>query len=289
MTASLLLCTDLDRTLVPNGEAPESPGAREYFRTLAARPEIHLVYVSGRDTGRVRAVIEEFDLPLPQHVISDVGSAIFDTRKNGDWQLNRQWEAEIGRHWGVAGSKRLTETLSAISILESQETSKQGPYKLSFYFPSALSEQEVLNTVRVAVSPLEIPVSLVCSIDEPRNIGLLDVLPEGADKLHAILFLRRVLQIPVNRIVFCGDSGNDLSVLTSQVPGVLVANASSAVKNDAIRLAQQVGNDKQLYVAKGSFMGMNGNYAAGILEGVCHFYPETLDWIAGHTADESNT
>ena len=34
MSAHLLLCTDLDRTLLPNGEQPESPPARALF----ARP-----------------------------------------------------------------------------------------------------------------------------------------------------------------------------------------------------------------------------------------------------------
>jgi sucrose-6-phosphatase len=44
----LLLCTDLDRTLIPNGFQPESPSAKKRFARLAARPEICLVYVTGR-------------------------------------------------------------------------------------------------------------------------------------------------------------------------------------------------------------------------------------------------
>ena len=35
MSACLLLCTDLDRTLLPNGEQPESPQARTLFARLA--------------------------------------------------------------------------------------------------------------------------------------------------------------------------------------------------------------------------------------------------------------
>ncbi|MCI5126782.1 MAG: haloacid dehalogenase, partial [Candidatus Electrothrix sp. AR5] len=31
----LLVCTDLDRTLLPNGPQPESPGARPAFAALA--------------------------------------------------------------------------------------------------------------------------------------------------------------------------------------------------------------------------------------------------------------
>ncbi|MEJ2621733.1 MAG: haloacid dehalogenase, partial [Candidatus Thiodiazotropha sp.] len=34
MSVKLLLCTDLDRTLIPNGSQPESAGAREAFKQL---------------------------------------------------------------------------------------------------------------------------------------------------------------------------------------------------------------------------------------------------------------
>jgi len=34
-----------------------------------------------------------------------------------------------------------------------------------------------------------------------------------------------------------------------------------------------------LYIAKGDFLDMNGNYAAGVLEGVAHFLPETITWM----------
>ncbi len=26
-------------------------------------------------------------------------------------------------------------------------------------------------------------------------------------------------------------------------------------------------------------MGMNGNYAAGILEGIAHYHPDTIEWM----------
>jgi hypothetical protein len=35
----------------------------------------------------------------------------------------------------------------------------------------------------------------------------------------------------------------------------------------------------RLYPATGGWKGMNGNYAAGVLEGVVHFFPETAGWL----------
>ena len=40
MTGKLLLCTDLDRTLLPNGESPESERARPLFRRLEKKDHL---------------------------------------------------------------------------------------------------------------------------------------------------------------------------------------------------------------------------------------------------------
>ena len=76
--------------------------------------------------------------------------------------------------------------------------------------------------------------------------------------------------------VFSGDSGNDMEVLVSPIPSVLVANANDEVKRSALEIAANAGNAKQLFVSQGDFLGMNGNYSAGILEGVAHFHPDSL-------------
>ena len=77
MTKPILICTDLDRTLLPNGKQPESPGARAGFRRLVSRPEITLAYVSGRHRRLVEDAIREYELPLPDWVIGDVGTTIY--------------------------------------------------------------------------------------------------------------------------------------------------------------------------------------------------------------------
>ena len=78
------------------------------------------------------------------------------------------------------------------------------------------------------------------------------------------------LQLGNAQVLFAGDSGNDLDVLCSDLPAVLVANASDEVREQALQLASQAGTTAQLYLAQGT-LG-NGHYAAGILEGIAHFY-----------------
>ena len=83
-----LLCTDLDRTLIPNGAQAESPGAREHFRQLVGREEVTLAYVSGRHRALIEQGIAEYGLPQPDYAIADVGATIYRV-KAGSWEI---WE-----------------------------------------------------------------------------------------------------------------------------------------------------------------------------------------------------
>jgi hypothetical protein len=100
-----------------------------------------------------------------------------------------------------------------------------------------------------------------------------------ASKYHAIEALMRLQKFDYASTVFCGDSGNDLEVLVSAIPAVLVANAQPQLREQASRLANEGGHGEQLYIAHGNFMAMNGNYSAGILEGVAHYQPQALAWM----------
>lgn len=274
MSCRLLLCTDLDRTLIPNGSQAESPGARALFARLVAQDDVVLTYVTGRDASLIAAAIEEYDLPKPQHLVADVGTTILDLGVDGQWSRNLEWHQHIGQDWGEHGRDAIAKQLSRLRELEPQEPARQGRFKLSFYVPAQLRWDELLDTVSTRIARVGMPVTLVHSIDEPRDVGLLDVLPERASKLHAIRFVMRVSGFDTSETLFCGDSGNDLSVLASEIPGVLVANAAEDVRRRAWQLAEQAGTHKQIYIARGGLLGMNGNYAAGIIEGVQHFYPE---------------
>ena len=104
----LLLCTDLDRTLLPNGDAPESPSARERFARVAARPEVSLVYVTGRHRESVQRAIAEYGLPTPRHAICDVGSSIYqiargeaarEAASGGEWRISARWNRQLASAW----------------------------------------------------------------------------------------------------------------------------------------------------------------------------------------------
>ena len=280
MRERLLICTDLDRTLIPNGVETESPEARTWFHSLAALPEIVLAYVTGRDQKLVRDAVEAYNLPLPAFVVGDVGSTIY-TCAGWHWQPWAAWEAHIAPDWGGRSHGQLAALLRGLSALQLQEEAKQNSHKLSYYVGLGVNHRELLAAMEMRLRAEGIRASLIWSIDEPAAIGLLDVLPARATKRHAIEFLMEEHGFDLNNTVFAGDSGNDLPVLVSPIPAILVHNASPEIKREAQQLAEKAGTAAALYLARGGFHNMNGNYAAGIVEGLAHYHPALTARLEG--------
>ena len=268
----LLLCTDMDRTVIPNGSQPEDPQAHSSFKAFCANEAVTLVYVTGRHQALVKEAITEYNLPEPDFVITDVGTKIYNVTGQ-DWQVLESWEAEIDKDWHGKDHTQIKQLLGAVSELKLQEPEKQNTHKLSYYLPLHMDHTLVMDRMEALLNAKGIDASLIWSVDEPENIGLLDVLPRNATKVHAIEFLRDLLGYQLEEMVFAGDSGNDLPVLTSRIHSVLVANASSDVKETAQHIVAHNGYANALYLADQDVLGMNGNYTAGILQGIRHFAP----------------
>lgn len=277
----LLICTDLDRTLLPNGTQPESPEARTIFTRLVSRPEVCLVYVSGRNLALVQEAIQEYDLPAPHWIVGDVGSTMY--KFEGDrWKSWQNWTQQIAGDWrgfNAIDLEPLFSDLAEISHLVLQEPDQQSRFKLSYYLPLDIEKDALQQYIKLRLEEQNIAASLIYSVDEAKEIGLLDILPARATKLHAVEFLMGQLNFDDGNTVFAGDSGNDLPMLISAVPSVLVANAPEDIIVQSQQQAKELGNTHRLYLAQGGFLGMNGNYSAGILEGIVHYYPDTQRWI----------
>jgi sucrose-6F-phosphate phosphohydrolase len=282
--STILLCSDLDRTLLPNGPQPESPQVRALLRSVAERPEVKLAYVSGRHRELLREAIDSYRLPEPDYAITDVGTRIYTSNAAGHWRVWDAWEAEIGPDWNGMRHDELAGLFADLSPLTLQETEKQNTFKLSYYVALDTEHAALMEDMSLRLAYAGVRANLIWSVDELEHIGLLDVLPASANKLHAIRFLIEALHIPASRTLFAGDSGNDLAVLTSGMRSVLVANAAQDVRETAVQAVRESGHRDSLYLAKGSFFGMNGNYAAGVLEGLAHFFPETAEWLGGKDA-----
>jgi len=276
----LLICTDMDRTLLPNGAAAESAGARDLFARLAARPEVSLAYVTGRHLALIQEAIRHYALPVPDFAIADVGTTIYEIGR-GRWQAWQAWSCEIDGDWQGREARELHLLLHGIDGLRLQEAEKQNRHKLSFYVPLTMDAEALQADVAARLENSGLRANLIWSIDEELDIGLLDILPVSANKRHAVEFLMRQHGFALDDTVFAGDSGNDLDVMLSPIQSVLVANASEDVRAAAAKAPAGA----SVYVARGGFLGMNGNYAAGILEGVAHFLPDAGEWLEEAACD----
>lgn len=268
-----LICTDLDRTLIPNGAQPESPAAGERFRRLVSREEVTLAYVTGRHRALIEQAIAEYNLPQPDFAIADVGSTIYRADPAG-WQQWDEWDEQIAPDWRGLSHDELYRLLSGFPELRLQEKEKQNRHKLSFHVPTGTEPQALIAGMAGRLEHAGIRANLIWSIDEAAGVGLLDVLPACANKLHAIMFLMQRCGFRHENTLFAGDSGNDLDVLLSDLPAVLVANADAETRERAANAHKAA-----LYIARGDYLGMNGNYSAGILEGAAHYWPEVDAWL----------
>ena len=267
MTATKILATDLDRTLLPNGRWPKDSGAIELFNTLTESHGVCVVYVTGRSLSLTEAAIEEFGVRHPHILISDVGTAIRRFDGNG-WEPDSGWEAHVRRTSPGWDAEAVRHALGGIDGLVEQEREHCGPFKQSYYVDHA-EREAILEAVDQRVKG-QFDEVIIYSFDSESGDGLLDLLPNSATKQTALEYISDVLGITKSQVVFCGDSGNDVYPLTSGFRGVLVRNADEQLVAE-VREAMRANPELTVYFAQGDFKGLNGYYTSGVIEGAYHY------------------
>jgi len=146
---------------------------------------------------------------------------------------------------------------------------------LSYYISLKYDHKKLLKKIKLRLEEVNIKSNLIWSVDEEKNIGLLDILPKSANKYQAINYLMNKENFTLENTVFAGDSGNDLDVLVSPIKSILVANAHEEIKNiiQKMQLEEAV---NYIYIAQGKYLNLNGNYSAGILEGIVYYFPNLI-------------
>lgn len=272
-----LLCTDLDRTLLPNGHQKESSKAREIFTHLISHKNIDLAYVSGRSLQLVKEAIKHYALPKPVYIICDVGSSIYKRVHKDELAYDKVvgWQTIISQDWGEYDSSYLRTFIKEGGNLKAQPDENQTPYKLSYTVTPSSNMHIEIERIQQLLKTHNINSSIIDSIDETLDEGLIDILPKSANKKNAITYIVDTLGYSDEHVFFSGDSGNDLDVLNSPYKVTLVANATEQVIERALSIHQKTLGTSHLYIAKGSpENGLNGNYSSGIAEGFMHYFPE---------------
>ncbi len=262
-----ILATDLDRTLLPNGKWQADEGAIPLFNRLTRESEILLVYVTGRSLDLTERAIREYGVRFPDVLCGDVGTTI-RKYEQGLWHVDGGWVERVHRASPRWDAVTVRDAVADIEGLVEQEVEHQNQFKQSYYVRHEHRER-ILHEVDQRVKGRFDEV-IVYSFDSLDGRGLLDFLPDSATKLTALEYVAREYGARRDEVVFCGDSGNDIFPLTAGFRGVLVKNADEQLVAN-VRAAMAADPQLQVYFARGGFMGLNGNYTSGVIEGCCHY------------------
>ncbi|MGD9275832.1 MAG: HAD-IIB family hydrolase [Candidatus Pacearchaeota archaeon] len=267
----ILIATDLDRTLLPNGNHKLSKGAINSFKILIKKTnkKIILIYITGRNKTLILQAIKKYNLPKPEFCISMVGSVIYKYEKNSLIE-DKNWENHLKKSSKNFNSEKIISSLKDIKQLKLQPKKYLNDFKVSYYLKNKSLLKSTLKKIKLELKKNKINAKVIYSFDVNRKIGLIDVMHKNANKLSALYFLLDKLKIKKQNIVYCGDSGNDLEIFKSGIKSILVKNASYDFKE---KLKKEIKKNKKMkiYFARGNFKNLNGNYVSGILEGINHY------------------
>ncbi len=262
------IATDLDRTLLPNGNQPYD-GSMHLFNEILKKERFKLIYVTGRSLELVKDAIIEYHAPYPDFIIGEVGTKIY-SRKGDRFVEDKGWLKNVKgltRCWSIYAFKK---ELSVLKGLRLQEEDKQNVFKLSYYVDELKNAEIVVKGATRIIESICPDAAIIYSVDETNNIGFLDILPKHATKLTALEYLTKKEGLAKDKVICCGDSGNDILFLSVGYKSILVRNATRDVRNVVKGLCFQENCEEMLYIAEG-YGKLNGYYVSGIIEGLIKF------------------
>ncbi|WP_199332944.1 HAD-IIB family hydrolase [Nostoc sp. FACHB-190] len=238
-TADRFLVTEIDNTLLGDQEALH----KLIHRIRAEGHTTGVGIATGRNLRSTLNMLEEWEFPMPDLLITSAGSEIYYGPKI---VTDTSWEKHISYNWQPAA---IREAMKDIPGLELQPPDTQGKFKISYFVDAdkAPHFREIIRHLRQQ----QLPVKGIFS----HNMYL-DLLPFRASKGDALRYVALKWGLPVKQFLVAGASGNDESMLTGNTLAVVVGNYSKEI--------HKLRGYPQIYFAQ-------GRYAWGILEALDHY------------------
>lgn len=232
----LLLATDLDGTFL----AGKSAYKQMLYRMIRQRPDVILVFVTGRGLETVISLLNDPVIPNPHYIICDVGATIV----NGlTLEPIQPLQSAIEEKW--PGHLDIYNKLKNVKGLQWQEVPQMR--RCSFFY------NEDTDLEQVSIISKSLGCDMLLSAEK-----YVDILPPGVNKGYSLQQLVKLLKIQSDGILVAGDTLNDLSLFNTGYKGVVVGQAETKLL-DATRDMPHV------YQAAKSGCG-------GILESFTHYY-----------------
>ncbi len=238
MQVERMVILDIDNTLTGNSQAT----ARLMDVLKAHREKVAFGVATGRTIDSALQHLKENEVPLPDILITSVGSEIYYS--GGEFR-DTGWTTHINNKWD---RERLRGLLAEVSFLQPQSAETERQFKISYFLEPDVQH---LKTIRDILSGAKVRYNLIYS-----HQRYLDLLPQRASKGKALRYLSFKWNLPLNRFLVAGDSGNDEEMLRGEPYGIVVGNYS--------REMEVLRGKWRVYFAKNT-------HADGVLEGIQHY------------------
>lgn len=237
-TVDRLLICDIDNTLLGDRDA-----LGRLVAQIRERDDIAFGIATGRHLQSALKVLKEWDVPVPDVLVTSVGSEI---HYGNGMVADAAWARHIDYRWHP---RLLRDALKPVRGLKLQPGGNQGRFKLSYFVdPDIVPE---MTEIRTLLRKRDLHCKLIYS-----HCQFLDLLPMRASKGLAIRHLMIQWGLAPERVLVAGDSGNDTEMLRGETLGVVVGNHHSEM--------EELRGEPRIYFAEGHF-------AAGVLEGIGHY------------------
>jgi len=208
-----ILVTDIDNTLTGNAEARAA-----FLDALRdAGVNVGFAVATGRSLPRALEALDERRVPRPDILICATGTAIhYGDRLTPD----RSWAHQIDYHWHPEKVRELLMDREGLTLLEEDPPT---PFRLRFR--RACADAPSIQWIRRALRGEGLRVT--ATLDHERD---LDITPVRASPGLAIRFLSYKWDLPPERFLVAGDSGNDADMLAGETLGVVVQNHTAELR-----------------------------------------------------------
>ncbi|MDI6400853.1 HAD-IIB family hydrolase [Balneolaceae bacterium ANBcel3] len=236
-----MLITDIDDTLVGDDEALEQ------FITIMEknRKEVGFGVATGRSLELVEEILAEKNIPVPDVIISSVGTEIYYGPDLKNLSHDSGWRSHISYQWKPS---KIKEVLKDFDFLVLQDRDGERDFKISYNMDP---NEDHIAMIHQRLSDYNLRYQLIYS-----HGAYLDIVPSRASKGKAIQYLGKKWDIAPHNTLVSGDSGNDYEMLYGQRLAVVVGNHAPEI--------EKLRGNRRVYFA-------DSNYAAGIIEGIQHY------------------
>ncbi|KXZ45571.1 hypothetical protein GPECTOR_53g157 [Gonium pectorale] len=271
----VMVVSDLDGTMV--GDDAATGAFRSWWEDGGALRGGVLVYNTGRSLQSFLELLRSKSgcMAVPDALILAVGTCVYLRNPAGGppdspsgWREDRDWSATLDERWSLKAAReacyRALEEVGKDSM-HFRPAEEQNDHKITCGVADPAASR-VVDRVNAELERHGVAANVITS--GHGGWKYLDVVPIRAGKLEALNHVRRHFGFSVASTVACGDSGNDILMLSGENLAIVVGNAQPDLRQWA---QQRQASEAPLPSGKHRMLLATKKEALGILEGLEHF------------------